>query len=181
MAIQTDQELLALYQETGELSVFAHLFTRYSALTYGVCLKYLKDREEAKDMVMQVFEKLTVSLRQNSIVNFKSWLYVTTRNHCLMHLRAQKNKFHQSVDSVGMENELTLHLEVESDLEQNLVLLEKCIEELSEEQKTCVQLFYIKEMSYKEIAQTTRYDLLKVKSHIQNGKRNLKICLEKNG
>ena len=160
--------------------MLGELFSRHQSLIYGVCLKYLKDRDEAKDAVMQLFEKLVDTLRIHDVDNFKSWLYVTTRNHCLMHLRAQKGKLKQQFSSELMENQLLLHPEEEPDLEGNLSKLEKCIETLVNEQKKCVQLFYLEERCYKDIAEFTGFDMNKVKSFIQNGKRNLKICMERN-
>ena len=176
----TDLELLDRYKSEAELSVLGELFSRHQSLIYGVCLKYLKDRDEAKDAVMQLFEKLVDTLRIHDVDNFKSWLYVTTRNHCLMHLRAQKGKLKQQFSSELMENQLLLHPEEEPDLEGNLSKLEKCIETLVNEQKKCVQLFYLEERCYKDIAEFTGFDMNKVKSFIQNGKRNLKICMERN-
>jgi RNA polymerase sigma factor (sigma-70 family) len=176
----TDLELLDRYKSEAELSVLGELFSRHQPLIYGVCLKYLKDRDEAKDAVMQLFEKLVDTLRIHDVDNFKSWLYVTTRNHCLMHLRAQKGKLKQQFSPELMENQLLLHPEEEPDLEGNLSKLEKCIETLVNEQKKCVQLFYLEERCYKDIAEFTGFDMIKVKSFIQNGKRNLKICMERN-
>lgn len=160
--------------------MLGELFSRHQSLIYGVCLKYLKDRDEAKDAVMQLFEKLVDTLRIHDVDNFKSWLYVTTRNHCLMHLRAQKGKLKQQFSPELMENQLLLHPEEEPDLEGNLSKLEKCLETLVNEQKKCVQLFYLEERCYKDIAEFTGFDMNKVKSFIQNGKRNLKICMERN-
>ncbi len=176
----TDLELLDRYKSEAELSVLGELFSRHQSLIYGVCLKYLKDRDEAKDAVMQLFEKLVDTLRIHDVDNFKSWLYVTTRNHCLMHLRAQKGKLKQQFSPELMENQLLLHPEEEPDLEGNLSKLEKCLETLVNEQKKCVQLFYLEERCYKDIAEFTGFDMNKVKSFIQNGKRNLKICMERN-
>ncbi len=176
----TDLELLDRYKSEAELSVLGELFSRHQSLIYGVCLKYLKDRDEAKDAVMQLFEKLVDTLRIHDVDNFKSWLYVTTRNHCLMHLRAQKGKLKQQFSPELMENQLLLHPEEEPDLEGNLSKLEKCIETLVNEQKKCVKLFYLEERCYKDIAEFTGFDMNKVKSFIQNGKRNLKICMERN-
>lgn len=175
---KTDEALIDAYRASRDLRVLGELFSRYSALVYGVCLKYLKDRDEAKDAVMQIFEKLPVSLSEHSIQSFKSWLYVTSRNHCLMKLRAQKGVRNEEIKDGFMESELILHLEEDSSKEQDLTKLEKCIEQLNEEQKDCVKLFYLKELCYKEIGQKTGMDLKKVKSYIQNGKRNLKICME---
>jgi len=145
-----------------------------------VCLKYLKDRDESKDAVMQLFEKLIQTLRNHEVDNFKSWLYVTTRNYCLMQIRARKGKFTQEFSAEFMENQVLLHPEDEPELEGNLTRLEKCIETLINEQKQCIQLFFLQEKCYKDIAQFTGFDLNQVKSFIQNGKRNLKICMERN-
>lgn len=177
----TDAELLLLYKRSEDLSVLGELFNRYMSLVYGVCLKYLKDREESRDAVMQVFEKLVTSLREHEVEHFKSWLYVTARNHCLMQLRARKGKKFEEISPYLMENDRAVHLEDEPELEANLSKLEKCIETLASEQKRCVQLFYLEQKCYRDISQLTGYDDNKVKSYIQNGKRNLKICMEHNG
>jgi RNA polymerase sigma-70 factor (ECF subfamily) len=176
----SDLELIRQYKSSGDLSMVGHLFSRYTSLVFGVCLNYLKDREEAKDAVMHVFEKLVHSLKEHNVENFKSWLYVTTRNHCLMDLRARKGKYNVEISPQNMESELFLHLEEEPEKEQNLTKLEQCIERLAEEQKRCVQLFFLKEKCYQDITSLTGFDLNKVKSYIQNGKRNLKICMEQN-
>jgi RNA polymerase sigma-70 factor (ECF subfamily) len=177
----SDQELILRYKESGELSIVGELYNRYMSLVFGVCLKYLKDREEGKDAVMQIFEKLVSSLREHEIANFKSWLYATSRNHCLMQLRAQKGKNFQEITEVFMETGTGLHLEDGSEMESNLSKLENCIEQLVAEQKTCIRLFYMQQKCYKEIVALTGFDDNKVKSYIQNGKRNLKICMDQNG
>lgn len=176
---QTDEELITLYKATDDLEIVGVLYDRYTALTFGVCLKYLKDREESRDAVMQIFEKLIVSLKSHDISIFKGWLYVTARNHCLMQLRAKKGKNFETLSPFLMESSANGHhegVEIEGDLNR----LEKCMEALAKEQKECVQLFYIQQKCYKEITEVTGYDLNKVKSYIQNGKRNLKICMERN-
>jgi len=184
----TDMELLRLYKESGELEYWGELYARYTSLVYGVCLKYLKDRDEAKDAMMQLFEKLVASLLTHDVENFKSWLYITARNHCLMQLRAQKAKpssisfpeGKQGFSPELVENQFLLHLDEEPEMEQNLSKLEKCIDQLVNDQRQCVRLFYLQEKCYKEITGLTGFDLNKVKSYIQNGKRNLKICMEQN-
>ncbi|WHZ07011.1 MAG: RNA polymerase ECF-type sigma factor [Cytophagales bacterium] len=175
-----DIELLLGYKMTGDLKIIGELFRRYTTLVYGVCLKYLRDRDEAKDAVMQIFEKLIHTLKTHEVETFKSWLYVSARNHCLMQLRSKKGKFRDEI-AADMENQLLLHLEPDEELEENLEKLEKCMEQLVAEQKKCIRLFYIEEKCYKEIETYTGYDFNQVKSFIQNGKRNLKICLEANG
>lgn len=179
--IAQEYELIESYKKTHELSYLSKLYQPFMHLVYGVSLKYLKDREESQDAVMQIFELLIEKVKTHKIENFKSWLYVVTRNHCLMALRSKKSKHAKSDKDIydpAMENELLLHHTDETIDEDNLVLLEKCIEELQKEQKTCIELFYLEKKSYKEVEAITKYELKKVKSHIQNGKRNLKNCME---
>jgi RNA polymerase sigma factor (sigma-70 family) len=176
----TDTELVSQYRDNGDLALLGELYSRYTSLVYGVCMKYLKDREESRDAVMQLFEKLIVTLRDHDVTHFKSWLYVTARNYCLMHLRSTKGRHLQEISPDIMESDRFAHPDDEPEMESNLSKLEKCIDQLGSEQKACVHLFYIKQKCYKEIVDVTGYDENKVKSYIQNGKRNLKICMEKN-
>jgi RNA polymerase sigma-70 factor (ECF subfamily) len=195
----TDGELIRQYQQTGALQPVADLYQRYAHLIFGVCMKYLKDEETSKDVSRELFEKLVRVLKENEVQNFKSWLHVIVKNQCLMHLRAQKvkhektvalhDRFQADVDSENsdfdknstssMENQPFWNPTDEDFLEENLNLLEKAIQGLPWEQKRCIDLFYLQEKCYKEICEITGYELNKVKSYIQNGKRNLKIYLEK--
>lgn len=177
----TDTELIAQYKRTGESEWLGVLYTRYTTMVYGVCLKYLKDRDDAKDAVMQLYEKLSEALKTHEVQHFKSWLYVTARNQCLMQLRSRKGKFTEEISPFLMETSPEMHPGEGEEVEANLGKLEECIERLNPEQKICVRLFYLEEKCYKDIAQLTGYDLNQVKSFIQNGKRNLKICMEQNG
>lgn len=177
----TDTELILTYKDSQHKALVGELYKRYTSLVYGVCYKYLKDRELARDATMQLFEKLLTTLLTHEVSQFKSWLYVSARNHCLMQLRGVKNKRHIELSPQLMENESDTHLIEEEELEGNLSKLEKCIETLNREQKQCVKLFFLQERCYQEVSASTGYDLLKVKSYIQNGKRNLKICMESNG
>jgi len=176
---RSDNEIIELYKKSGDLSLIGNLFTRHTSLVYGVCLKYLRDRETAKDAVMQVFEKLIISLKNHEVENFKGWLYVTARNHCLMELRHKKGKFMEEISPILMENEFLLHQQVDDEREQDLKKMEDCINKLGDGQQQCVRLFYLEERCYREISTTTGFDLNQVKSFIQNGKRNLRILLVK--
>jgi RNA polymerase sigma-70 factor (ECF subfamily) len=173
-----DLKLLGLYRKSGDIAVLGKLYKPYMGLVYGVCLKYLKDEEQSKDAVMQIFEELVDKAARHEVKQFRGWLYVLTRNHCLMQLRAAKKLDVISMDDV-MENTLVLHPDDEHK-EETMNALERCMEKLPAAQKQSVNLFYYKEQCYKEIADQTGYTLNEVKSYIQNGKRNLKICLEKN-
>lgn len=177
----SDSQLLELYKDSGNQEVLGVLYERYMALVYGICLKYLKDRDESQDAVMQLFEKLITALQTHQVEHFKSWLYATARNHCLMILRSRKGKRTEELSPFVMENGVTPHPEEGEGMEADLSNLERCIEKLNGEQKQCIQLFYLQQKCYKEITDETGYDFNKVKSYIQNGKRNLKQCMEQHG
>lgn len=182
-AVKEDDELLGLYKATGDIAFLGELYERYLHLIFGVCMKYLRSEEDSKDMSMQVFEKLTEAARNTEIRNFKSWLHVLAKNECLMLLRSRKYKIAKvSVEINGEENmelAFSLHPVGEGALELKLQELEQSIEELPPEQKECIRLFYLEQQCYKTIAETTGYELKKVKSYIQNGKRNLKRYMQK--
>ncbi|SDP87009.1 RNA polymerase sigma-70 factor, ECF subfamily [Mucilaginibacter sp. OK268] len=178
LSSSTDAELLAVYRDNGDIAVLGQLYERYMPLVYGVCLKYLKDEELAKDAVMGIFEELVVKVKQHDISIFRSWLYVLGRNYCLMQLRAGKKLEVVALDEV-MEFTPLLHPD-DNNREEAYKALERCIDKLTGAQQQSIDLFYLKEKCYKEVADITGFSLNEVKSYIQNGKRNLKICLEKN-
>ncbi|MBW4889076.1 sigma-70 family RNA polymerase sigma factor [Mucilaginibacter sp. HMF5004] len=173
-----DEQLLHQYRQTGDMAVLARLYEKYMHLVYGVCLKYLKDEELSKDAVMQIFEELVVKVNRHEIKYFKSWLYMLSRNFCLMELRSGKKIQEQPLDEF-MEFAEEMH-PVNVYREDDMAALERCKQKLPKPQKICVDLFYTDEQCYKDIAAQTGYAINEVKSNIQNGKRNLKICLEKN-
>jgi len=173
-----DEVQLNNYRESGDIAVLGKLFEQYVPLIYGVCLKYLKDEEEAKDAVMGIFEELITKVKQHEVKQFRSWVYVLSRNYCLMQLRADKKIEEVSLDEV-MEFAPFLHPD-DNNKEEAMKALERCMEKLTSVQKQSIDLFYLKEKCYKEIAEITGFTLNDVKSYIQNGKRNLKICLERN-
>jgi RNA polymerase sigma factor (sigma-70 family) len=175
----TDHDLVRLYKKNGEIRVLAELYQRYMDLLYAICLKYLKNTETAKDAVMAVFEELITKLLKHEVVHFKGWLYMVTKNYCLMQLRTQK-QLNLVTDSDNMQLTENLHLNGEFDKEEHLNQLEKCIDTLSPDQKQSVRLFYFQGKCYKEIAGITHSDWSKVRSLIQNARRNLKNCMDKN-
>ena len=171
---------MAAYKQSGDLEVLGQLYNKYMHLVFGVCFNYFKDEELSKDAVMQIFEELITKLKIYEVQNFKSWLHVLTRNHCLMALRKSAKNPTVALEDNFVENGSFVHLDIEDTKETQLTVMEKCMETLSEEQRKSVDLFYLQEKCYKEVADITGYEMLKVKSYIQNGKRNLKICIEKN-
>ena len=174
----SDGELVQQYKQTADMNVLGDLYQRYMDLIYGVCLKYLKIPDDAQDAVINIFEELIIKLQKYEVENFKGWLYQLAKNHCLMKLRSSKTK-PVNVDVEVVHLAENMHLDDVVDKESNLVLMEGCIEQLPVEQKNVVQMFYLDEKCYKEIAEYTQTDINKVRSFIQNGRRNLKICMEK--
>ncbi|HYE53188.1 MAG TPA: sigma-70 family RNA polymerase sigma factor [Chitinophagaceae bacterium] len=176
----TDQELLDNFYSDGNNQWLGALLPRYTLLLLGVCMKYLKNEEEAKDCVQHIFMKAITELPKYKVEYFKAWLYMVARNHCLMRIRSRQGKMpveikEQHLAAIYEENELQSHVQ------KDLLLhdLELALEKLNPEQKQCITLFYLEKKSYQEIAEQTGFTLLQVKSYIQNGKRNLKIMLEK--
>lgn len=180
-----DEELIKAYKESGDNQYVGILFERYAHLVFGVCMKYLKDEESSKDALMQIFEELHGKLLEFEITKFKSWLHSVSKNHCLMALRKEKSERRQLKNlfvisrDENVESEELFHL-LDGDPDHiKTIQLGKAIEQLREEQKTCIELMYLHRKSYREVAEITGYDMKKVKSHIQNGKRNLKLILER--
>lgn len=176
----SDEELLEEYRRLPESDVIGTLFNRYVHLVYGLCLKYLKSRADAQDAVMSIFESITEKLKTHEVKYFKSWLYSVAKNQCLMYLRSARGR--EVINGEFMEMEVVMHPIDEQDgnpLDGDLQALEDCMKKLRQDQQTCVRLFFLQQKSYQEIVNCTTFSLSKVKSYIQNGKRNLKICLEK--
>ncbi len=171
--------LLQEYRQTGDLEILGRLYSKYMTLIYGLCLKYLKDEDLSKDAVMQIFEELVNKLRIHEVTNLKNWLYSLARNHCLMMLRSAGKQQFVSIEENFVESDALLHQDIDETRESNFALMEKCIQTLSEEQRKSIELFYLEQKCYSEVAEITGFDMNKVKSYIQNGKRNLKICMEK--
>ena len=169
-----DEELLIRFKNDPSNAILGEYYIRYGHLVMGVALKYMKDTADAEDIVMSIFEKLPEKLIKHSINNFKSWLYSVVKNECLMRLR---KKIHTNSEYIS-ELEQTSELDNIILLEGQLEILELAIEELNEEQKLCIRLFYLEKKSYQEISNEINLDTNKIKSAIQNGKRNLKIKLE---
>jgi len=177
----TEQQLLEHFYADHDNQWLGILLQRYTLLLLGVCMKYLKNEEEARDGVQQVFLKVITELHKYKVDYFKSWLYMVAKNHCLMKIREKQGKTTTEireqlvVQDPDEEDNKYKHLEKERQLD----LMSNSLNELNAEQKTCVTLFYLEKRSYQEIADRTSFSLMQVKSHIQNGKRNLKILIEK--
>jgi RNA polymerase sigma factor (sigma-70 family) len=179
----TDLELVHQFRQTGDAACVGELFERHTEMVYLVCLKYLKDQEESKDATMQIFETLFTALQKHEVSIFKNWLHTLAKNHCLMLLRADKKKKFSSFDdqtSATLEKSGAHAYADQPEPDMDVQVLAQGLQALNEEQRACVELFYLQKKSYKEIADLTGYEVAKVKSHIQNGKRNLRIYLEKN-
>ncbi len=170
-----DKELLLRYYQDYNNDWLGTLLQRYTMLLLGVCMKYLKNEEDAKDSVQQVFLKVIHELPKYKVEFFKSWLYMVAKNHCLMKLR-DKGRFTAEINEQMMgapDDAEAIPQAIEKD--NQLQLMEMAMSALNEEQRTCVTSFYLEKQSYQQIAEGTGYTVMQVKSHIQNGKRNLKI------
>jgi RNA polymerase sigma factor (sigma-70 family) len=177
-----DAILIANYKKTGDKQSIEILFEKYSHLVFGVCMKYLKDEEESRDAVLVIFENLLEDLKKFEIKSFSSWIHAVARNYCLMHLRKQKSLFRQhneyEMDMITVTHS-SQDISEEEQLDNMLNHLRTAIQELSEEQRACIELFYLHGKCYNDVSDLTGFTLNQVKSYIQNGKRNLKLMLIK--
>ena len=174
--LKTDEELVTLYKLERSSTCIAVIYERYGHLVMGTCMKYLKNEVESQDITMQIFEELHSKLLKHEINYFKSWLYMVTKNECFMFLRKSKS---QNTTDFSASYDVEQTIEDVQAKEKSLALLENAIEDLKPEQKRCVKLFYLEEKSYQQISAELNLSLMKVKSAIQNGKRNIKLQLEK--
>ena len=177
-----DSELLHLFRIDGDGSFIGELYRRYSHLVFGVCLKYLKNKEDARDALLSVFEKLITDLNRYEITEFQHWIYSVSKHHCLNKLRENGKYSSIEIDSQRIEdvipNDYSGEFSAAQEKERMLINLESAIDDLSNEQKTCVTMFYLEKQSYRMIAEVTGMTLNEIKSHIQNGRRNLSLVLK---
>jgi len=176
----SDQELLENFYTTHDTEWLGILLPRYTLLLLGVCMKYLKNEEEARDCVQQIFLKVITELKKYKVEYFKSWLYMVAKNHCLMKIRDGHGKIPLELTERNMQGaeELPDKQSFVKD-DQAIELMNEALGELSPEQRQCVTLFYLQKKSYQEISEETGFTMMQVKSYIQNGKRNLKLMIEK--
>lgn len=181
--ILNDAQLLEHFKKKNDSIYLGVLLQRYSMMVFGVCMKYLKDKALAEDSTQSIFEKVIKEVVKYDIPYFKSWLYSVSKNHCLMELRKSPSKFNFTNDDIS-----TLEIQAEQDDELELnefiknekkSILETALELIKEEQRECITLFYLNKKSYKEIEHITGLSFLEIKSHIQNGKRNLRIIIKR--
>jgi RNA polymerase sigma-70 factor (ECF subfamily) len=178
----SDEELLKHYKQSGNKDLFADLFKKHVSVVYGTCLFYLQDKDEAQDATMQLFEKLMLDINNREIDNFKGWLSFVVRNHCISLIRKNKsqNKHMKSYyefeyEEPSFEKEEKINAISDDTMIDQMKL---CLPKLKENQRICVELFYLKNKSYQDIARDTHFTLNEIKSYIQNGKRNLKLLIE---
>lgn len=174
-----DQDLLTHYYRDGDNKWLGILLQRYTLLLFGVCMKYLKNEEEAKDAVQQVFEKSIRELAKYKVDYFKSWVYMVAKNHCLMKLRDKgktpREITEQMLSTPAEAGGLTEQLQKEELLQR----LSHALPQLNTDQRICIELFYLQKKTYQQITEETGFSAMQVKSYIQNGKRNLRMLLLK--
>ena len=175
----TDNELIIQYKKTEDKIYVGELYKRYTHLVLGMCINYFKDRDVAKDMVLQIFEKLFDELKKREVENFKAWLTFVVRNYCISELRKMQTQLNRDIEyQYQLKNQLIEEDKEEvAEDEEKLEALEKAMESLNPFQKKCIELFYLKNMTYTQIVEMTGYSVNEVKSYIQNGKRNLKMII----
>lgn len=171
--------MFTLYKKERQPDYFAELYRRYIPLVYGLCLKYLSNPDDAQDAVMDIYEEISEKVLRYEVENFHTWLYSVSKNHCLHKLRKSNRTYMLNIEQAFMENgDFFTLIDKEKSVEEENAL-NFCLNELNKEQRTSIELFYYEEKSYADIVDVTGFTLEKVKSYIQNGKRNLKNCILK--
>jgi len=173
-----EDKLLSDYRASADPALVGRLFEPYMELVYGVCLKYLKDPDNAQDSVMAIYEELLEKLKKHEVTNFRPWLHTLAKNHCLMRLRSEKRTGTVAFDMELMQSEEDLHLDGILEKEEHFRKLDGCMSQLPEEQRQAITLFYLQGKSYNEISEVTGMEWKQVRSFIQNGRRNLKNCMD---
>jgi RNA polymerase sigma-70 factor (ECF subfamily) len=179
----TDEELLQRYKADEDSNWIGILFDRYAILLLGLCMKYLKNEEDARDSVQQIFLKVLAEINKHQVQFFRAWIYMVAKNHCLMQLRHKQQVRQEEVNENHLNNPAAPDEDKAKFIEKDILLenMQQALEQLNPEQRVCVKLFYLQKVSYQDIAEQTGYTQLQVKSYIQNGKRNLKMLLSKHG
>lgn len=174
----SDSELLQNFYRDRDNKWLGILLPRYTLLLLGVCMKYLKNEEDARDCVQQIFLKVIKELHKYEVAYFKSWLYMIAKNHCLMKLRGNKNSTLELNEHITPAVNDTQDQAERVEKDRLLTKMQHAIEKLNPQQQQCVNLFYLQKKSYAEIVEITGMTMLQVKSNLQNGKRNLKLMME---
>jgi len=173
----TDAELLQNFYKDHDNKWLGILLPRYTLLLLGVCMKYLKNEEDARDCVQQIFLKVINELQKYKVDYFKSWIYMIAKNHCLMKLRGNKNVSVELNEKIIPAEEGQIDKTDFVEKEALLIKMQRAIKQLNREQQECVNLFYLQKKSYSEVSEITGFSMLQVKSHLQNGKRKLKLLM----
>lgn len=178
LSTYSDAVLIQRYKEDTDTALVGELYKRYSLAVFGLCYKYLKDQEKARDAVNEIFELLLEKLKTHDVSYFRSWLFMVSKNHLLRRKQEPEEEETMDLEKIPekfMESREDLSLYIR---EREASLLQEAMEKLNEEQRVCIELFYLKQQPYREVACKTGFDLNKVKSCIQNGKRNLKLLMQ---
>lgn len=173
-----DLELISKYKKSKDQKWMGELYSRYVELVFGLCLKYYKNKADAEDALMSVYELVSQKLLTHEVKNFKPWLYTVTKNYCFEKLRQKTRVLQKENEAAGMYSEDVFHLD-NIEKEEKLNKLETCMKSIDKDQSNCVRLFYYEKKSYQQIATIESISWSKVRSLIQNGRRMLKNCMEK--
>lgn len=179
-SVLSDEDCITAYQKDGNLAILSTLFERYITLIFGACLKYLKNPSDSEDATMEIFEVLAQKLKTHQVETFRSWLYILTRNHCLQIIRKRSNgTLTEDYDEQRVYSQAITHPIEEFEALASETALKDCLDKLPDAQKQSIELFYFESKSYQEIAELMVTDKEQVRSYIQNGRRNLRICLDR--
>ncbi len=180
----TDEELIKKYRFSHDKTYLGELFLRYTPYIFGVAIKNLKSQKEAEDVTLTIFNKISSDLKRIDVTDFSKLLYQLVKELCDIEVKKKNATGEESkmilIDELTKESDDNLYINSDKpklSLDANNLRL--AIDTLNESQKICIDLFYVQNKSYQEVADITGYSLNQVKTNIQNGKRLLKTYVEK--
>lgn len=174
-----DTELVELYKKNPDTSLIEELYNRYSKRVYWWALKFLGNRLEAEEMVHDIFAAMMSGMldlyQAREGAKFSSWLYRCVGNQCMKIVRKRNEVIFNQVEVVDVPEALIIDLEVEVIAKEWNEQLTSALNRLNQMQRVCCMRFYWDGMRYDEIAEELGITHDQVRSHLQNGLRNLRI------
>ncbi len=188
----TREEDIALVARArkGDESAYRILLRKYQRSVYSICLRMVRNREEAEDLAQDAFVKVFAMLdRYNPSYAFSSWLFKITSNLCIDSLRKRR------IEGVPMDEPMrsdkgdyTRQFESGEDDPETAALkkersghLSRAIERLPPHYRLMVILRHQEGLSYEEIAATVGVPLGTVKARIHRARQMLRKHLEEKG
>ncbi len=181
-----DEAYLIKQAQKGDVYSYNTLVLHHQDAVFNVAYRIMGDPEEAADATQEAFISAYRSLRRFRGGNFKAWLMRIVTNACYDELRRRKRRPQSSLDDITAVHESSPLLisdgepgpeELRGQVEL-VEAIERCLDELPEEQRVATVLCDIEGYDYNEIADIMSTSLGTVKSRISRARAKLRDCLQ---